>query len=193
MNFGPINFNTIDGVYLVPQPYVQARASMGMLFSLRTSYTSKEYQRDQEYFGRVQVGASINFELQCVMGRGLSPTAVAMPDLTPAARIYSTVAPLRVRPMPVDNSTGSAVGIFRRSFQPGPIDSPGRYCVLFAWRVQGHPVSELAMFEVIPGGHPNGAVMTTCNFRQPGGTSFIAHQESGRVTRGLRPFLDPGD
>ena len=101
--------------------------------------------------------------------------------------------PVRSFLVPDDQTSGGATGAFRGTFVPGSGDSPARYVALFAYTIDGQPKVQVSPFEILPGGHTSGHVLSEFVTSQPSGQSFLAHQGSGRVSLGLRPYLDNGD
>lgn len=194
MNFDIANFDVADGACApVATHGVIAKASFALVFGIAARNWSLFIDRDMQYSGRCQVGDDLAFGFQAV-GTSKTSSAGALPDRAPVVRIYrAATRVLHAFPVPADRSSGGAKSVFRGDFRPGPVDRPDRYWAIIQYLTAGLIRSAVAVFEVVPGGHRNGPVMTMSHFAQPSGTSFIAHHEAGIVTRGLRPYLDRGD
>lgn len=177
MNLGPHNLNVMNSEVVDPSsipPTIEAA-------------------QDFQFVGRHQVGGVVSLELKTVGASQFATTGAVEPDTVPKVRIYAPVATTRGFSIPVDATNLSATGIFRGGFTPGPTDSASHYFALFAYSVDGDPRASISSFEVLAGGHRNGPVMSSYYFSQPAGSIFVAHEESGVVVQGLRPYLDPGD
>lgn len=177
MNFGPLNFNVIDGLDTSP---------MAAPLTIEAAIAS-------QYMGRCQVGNGISMEFKTVGSSDFATTGAVEPDTVPKVRVYRSGVSTRSQSLPIDTTNLSAVGIFRGSFTPGHQDSAGHYYVLTAYSVGGDPKAALSFFEVLAGGHRNGSVISSFYMPQPSGNIFIAHEESGAIAQGLRPYLDTGD
>lgn len=143
--------------------------------------------RDSRWIGRYQVGQRIGLAVVCIGPRG--PT---QPDSVPVVRILSPGRTGRGFPVPVEATDRDTPGLFRGTFVPGPNDGPGSYVALFTYLVGGLPVAALTTFEVVPGGHPSGAICSQIAVSQPDAIALIAHTGSGQILVGRGPYLDDG-
>lgn len=177
MNLGPLNldvFNSEITQPTSPPPTIEA-------------------PRDAQFIGRYQIGDSVSLEFKTVGASAFATIGAVKPDTVPAVRIYSPSASTKGFSIPVDTTNLSAKGIFKGSFTPGALDVAAHCFALFAYSVSGKPKAALSPFEILAGGHRNGPIISSYYFSQPSGNIFIAHEESGVVTQGLRPYLDTGD
>ena len=143
--------------------------------------------RDQEALGRYQVGERIGLAVICVGPRG-----PVRPDATPLVRILSPGRTARGRQVPVDPTDRDTPSLFRADFTPGPDDGPGIYVAVFTYSVGGFAASSCTAFEVVPGGHPSGTVISQLAIPNPDSIALIAHTEAGRLLSGRGPYIDDG-
>lgn len=137
--------------------------------------------------GRVQIGEQVSLFTQCVPGG-----KPIQPDSPGTVRIYGGSRGVRSSLLPVETTDNETVGLFRGTFQADNSDSPGRYIALFAFQTTSVPRAEVVNFELLPGGHQLGAVMSTFSADRPDNVVALAHTESGKVTTGRGPYLDEG-
>ena len=142
---------------------------------------------DHRYIGRYQVGEPVTLHCQCV-----SAVTEVVPDAPPVARIYREWALQAAVLLPKDNTTPKAVGRFRGTFILGPDARPGLYTVVTSYLVSGNPRALYDTFEVVPGGHPSGRVLSLCVAGEPAENATIAHLSLGRLEVGTNPILDKG-
>jgi hypothetical protein len=108
-------------------------------------------------------------------------------------RIYGGVR-VRTGMLPLETTDAETVGLFRGYFKADQTDREGRYSCLVAYQVPGlaRAVAECLTFELVPGGHQLGTIMSTFPVIRPVGTTVMAHTESGKMTQGHLPYLDEG-
>jgi hypothetical protein len=165
-------------------------AALGIRLSLRATakppwLATRELAR---YVGRCQVGEGVSLFSNCIPGG---------PPIWPIAagtfRIYGGVH-VRAGMLPLETTDEETVGLFRGYFKADQTDRPGRYSCLISYRVAGlaRAVAECLTFELVPGGHQLGAILSTFPMLRPTGTTVLAHTESGKITQGHLPYLDEG-
>lgn len=195
MNFFPHNLNPLDAG-VTPQLAKTGRASLSFTLGLSAKPFGLNTDRLASWGGRGRIGDDISLSLQVLVSGPFSPHGIVDPDSPPIVRVYS-MAPsppaTKAFLVPDDQTSGGATGAFRGTFVPGSGDSAARYVAYFAYTVNGNPKAQVSPFEVLPGGHPSAQVLSEFATNQPSGQSFLAHQGSGRVSLGLRPYLDSGD
>jgi hypothetical protein len=194
VNFDVANLDVWDGVLSpVTTPSVAGLVALSFTLKFAVRITAAVVDRDIQYAGRCQVGEDLWLTIQTV-GQTSRSSGTVLPDAAPRVRIYvAPDSPVRTLVLPIDHSSGGSRGVFRGSFRPAGTAGPGRYWALTLYRATGLTREAIAAFEVVPGGHRNGVVMTTTHVTQPAGVALLAHHEAGVVTRGLRPYLDHGD
>ena len=146
-----------------------------------------------QFNGRYQVGESVLFEFKTVGAGDYATTGAVKPDAVPAVRIYRSGLTARGFSLPIDRTSLNSVGLFAGSFALGHLDSAGHYYALISYSVSGSPKASLCFFETLVGGHRHGPILSTFCVPQPSGSVFVAHEESGVISQGLRPYLDTGD
>ena len=177
MNFVPFNFNVFQGGEYQPcRPSQSARTGDCWQFN-----------------GRYQVGESVLFEFKTVGAGDYATTGAVKPDAVPVVRIYRSGLTARGFSLPIDRTSLNSVGLFAGSFALGHLDSAGHYYALVSYSVSGSPKASLCFFETLVGGHRHGPILSTFCVLQPSGSVFVAHEESGVISQGLRPYLDTGD
>jgi hypothetical protein len=65
----------------------------------------------------------------------------------------------------------------------------GRYRVEYRYTSGGQPWASLAYLEVIPGGDPNGAVISMFAYDRPESNYVLAQLGSGKLVQGRSPRL----
>ena len=144
-------------------------------------------ERDVQTLGRYQVGERVGLSILCV-----GPIGPTRPDTVPIVRILSPGLTSRGFQVPVEPTDRETPSLFRGTFTPGPADRPGIYVAVFTYCVGGLPASSLTVFEVVPGGHSSGAILSQLAIPKPDSIAVIAHAEAGRLLSGLSPYLDDG-
>lgn len=177
MNLGPFNLDVFNSEVIEPT----------------VAPPTIEALRDFQFIGRYQIGDNVPLEFKTVGASEFATTGAVKPDAVPAVRIYSPSASTKGFSIPVDTTNLSAKGIFKGGFTPGSLDAVAHCFALFSYGVSGDPKAAVSSFEILAGGHRNGSIISSYYFSQPSGNIFIAHEESGVVTQGLRPYLDSGD
>lgn len=165
-------------------------ASLGITFGMRATVKAAWFADRQlaRYVGRCQIGELVSLFSNCIPG---GPPA--WPESAGTYRIYGG-GRVRHGMLPTETTDEETVGLFRGYFKADHADSPGRYTCLVTYQVSGQPkgVAECLTFELIPGGHQLGAVMSMFPVLRPAGTTVLVHTESGKITQGHVPYLDEG-
>lgn len=108
------------------------------------------------------------------------------PDDCPLMEVRSSSGLVLARRIPrIDHA--AAAGLFQVKQFLGADFAAGRYSVLYGWTVGGTAFGALDEFEVIPGGHADGSVISMYFYDRPHG-DFVVHQlDGGKIRRGRNP------
>jgi hypothetical protein len=188
MNSYPINVAGYDKT--IAHVIHLGLAALGIRLTLRATakppwLAIRELAR---YGGRCQIGEAVSLFSNCIPGG---------PPVWPvAAGVFRIYGGGRVRHglLPTETTDEETVGLFRGHFKADNADMPGRYTCLIAYQVSGllRAVSECLAFELVPGGHQLGVIMSMFPVLRPAGISVLTHTESGKITQGHVPYLDEG-
>ena len=142
---------------------------------------------DPIYFGRFQQGTEIAIVLQCTNIAGTPDD----PDDLPSVQIYRDAAtPVLVtsKQMPAE-ARRVEDGIFRLSlFLDTLYSTEGRYLVLMKWLDSvGVAHVRTGSFHLLPGGSPDGAVISMYSLIRQDATYLLMQHDSGRITRKRNP------
>lgn len=137
------------------------------------------------YLGVYQLGDLLPLSVLTADADG----ATALPDAAPEATLFNpdgTVA-LTLSLPPVDPS--AAPGLFGHSFHmDGRLaEGPGR--VRYSWAVSGVPRSREGFYEVVAGGHADGAVIAGFAYHRPHGEFIVMETDSSKLKRGRNPAV----
>lgn len=132
--------------------------------------------------GRYQLGEELPLLIQCVDDVG-SPVA---PNAAPVAHIWSETALVKSLSIPaMDQQT--VTGLFGMRLFLGGAFAAGIHQVLYKYTAGSFTNVITQMFQILPGGDPDGAVVSMYGFRLPFAT-FLVHQlDSGKVQKGKNP------
>lgn len=139
------------------------------------------------YLGRIQIGHHLNFFLQTVDGSG-NP---AMPDTNPFLKIFSPAnAIVLAAKVPVVDRRID-LGLFRACIFLGfPLEfTEGQHSWTFSYVVGGTAKTETGTFEIIPGGHEDGCILSMYYLHKPEKDSLVMQVESGKVIRKSNPRI----
>lgn len=139
------------------------------------------------FLGRVQQGQELSLFLQCVDAGGTP----ADPAAGPRASIYRDAAP----PVFVEtvelaaDLRGVQAGVFRRAlFLGGLYGTAGRHLVVLKYTdPNGAAHHDCATFVLLPGGSPDGAVISMRYVERPDASYLIWQTDAGRLVRGRNP------
>lgn len=188
MNSVKFNVCPMDAQTTTPVVH-PANCGLTLFFNIIARSTPKwQIQRESaRNAGRVQIGEQVSLFTQCVPGG-----KPIQPDTPGRVRIYGGSRGVRSAMLPVETTDNETIGLFRGYFMADNTDSPGRYFALFAFQTDSVPRAEVVGFELLPGGHQLGAVMSTFTAERPDNVVALTHTESGKITTGRGPYLDEG-
>lgn len=137
------------------------------------------------YIGRTTIGTYIPLSVWCRNG---SQTPV-VPDRAPLVSIYSATAKIAEFRLPIRDRY-VVTGYFQgRLFLGGGLYSTGPYQARFAYAISGTAYTYSQEWEIVAGGHDDGAGLSMHYFKIPT-TSFVIYQgEGGRVLRRRNPTV----
>jgi hypothetical protein len=134
------------------------------------------------YRGRFQLGFEVPLGVLCVNG---SDTPVA-PTAAPLMEVYSASAlVLSKRIPPLDRA--AVTGLFQYGLFLGPLFSTGAHTVVYHWASGGTSYASADTFEIIPGGHQDGAVISLYFYERPGARFLVQQLDAGKLVRGRNP------
>ncbi len=139
------------------------------------------------YIGRYQCGVEVPFVLQCTDVNNSPNDPLAIPSLS----IYLDGAPPVLKgtyAIPAD-LRGTATGVFRFPlFLDTLYRTTGRYLAIFKWTdSNGVAHHKPGSFYILPGGHPDGAILSMVYIQRPDATYLMHQNDSGRLVRGRNP------
>lgn len=188
MNNFPINVAGYDKSLL--RPVHIGLAAFSLVFHLSAAIRPPWFADRvlSRYGGRYQIGEAVGLFSGCIPGG-----PAVWPQQAGRFRIYGG-GRKRSGLLPTETTDDERIGLFRGYFRADNADQVGRYTCLITYQVAGiaTAVAECLVFELVPGGHQLGAIMTTFPMLRPAGTSVLAHTESGKITQGHLPYLDEG-
>jgi hypothetical protein len=135
--------------------------------------------------GTYMLGDRVCLGIQCEVSRN-RPT---LPDAAPAAIVYAPdgSALLTYQLPPVD-PTG-APGFFTRSIHLDRRYNVGHYQVHIAYTVSGAARCHSQRFEVVAGGHGDGAAIAGYHYHRPHAEYQVLQLDSGKLYRGRNPYV----
>lgn len=136
-------------------------------------------------FQRVQLGDEVSISFQTYDSSG-NPVA---PDSPPTLRVYAENGTNVYNKSFPPKDNGFVTGLFGHFVRLGAEYSEQVY----SWRA-GYEVSSVAgvasgFFEVMPGGHADGAVIAMHWFESPAGSAIVYQTDSGKVKHGRNPRI----
>lgn len=136
------------------------------------------------YAGSQSLGGRIHLGVACVSGQ-----APVTPDAAPVAVVQDSsgdVVAAYALP-PADPS--SARGVFATAVHLDRRYAAGSYTAHVSYTVGGAARSEAVGFEVLPGGHPDGAVIAGYHYHRPHAEFQVLQLDSGKLFKGRNPYL----
>lgn len=144
------------------------------------------------YLSRTQLGKHLG--LRCVTLN--SSRAAAAPTDCPTITIFdsSFTTVLAAKKIPAVDP-GRYTGVFHYWLFVGnnphvPLEQPfaaGRYFVRYDWTISGTTYSKVDTFDVIAGGHQNGAVIAMEAFDRPHSRFMVMQLDNGHLVAGRNP------
>ena len=135
--------------------------------------------------GRRQVGEEIPLTVLTVNAAGTPSFPAAAPHLD----IYSSTAKVvEGQLLPVMDRTG-VTGLFGHRMRLGGEFSPGRYSVVYRWKVGDYYGQSTDTFEVVAGGHGDGTVIAAHWYERPHADFLVLQLDSGKLVRGKNPTV----
>lgn len=137
------------------------------------------------YLGAYQLGDRLPGAILC-RGSTLLPVA---PDLAPTANIYSVSAgPVAQYSLPPADRPG-ATGLFARAIHLDARFSVGRYAVHYSWLVSGAARASCDVFDILTGGHADGAVIALYPYHCPHAEFLVQQLDSRKLVKGRNPTV----
>lgn len=136
------------------------------------------------YRGRYPLGVEIPLGVLCVNASG---TPIA-PTEAPLLEVYSDAAasPVVVKRIP-PLERAAVTGLFQYPLFLGGAFSAGHHTAVYRWRNGGTQFHSSDTFQVIAGGHEDGAVISLFWYEQPGSRFLVQQLDSGKLVRGRNP------
>ncbi len=140
---------------------------------------------NNHYLGRRQLGQEIEFRVSCTNTAG----AQVAPDTAPEIRIYnSSGTRILTRTIPTQDHP-AATGVF---MLPQLLDGnffAGRYYARTTWTAGAFSGVQLDVFEVVPGGDPDGQIISMTWTTLPHFRHLIYETDTGQYFKGGNPSL----
>lgn len=155
--------------------------------SVTFEYFTSHGEDEMAYFGRLQQGMELIIVLQCTDDYGTPED----PSALPWVQIYRDAATpelLTSKQMPAE-ARRVEDGIFRLSlFLDTLYSTEGRYLVLMKW-LDSNGVAHVrtGSFHLLPGGNPDGAVISMYSLIRQDATYLLMQCDSGRLIRKRNP------
>jgi len=136
------------------------------------------------YLGRYRQGDTVRLQVRCT---DASQTPV-LPADPPQATVYSPGnTKLLAASLPI-RDRHSLTGLFSYPlYLGGDYATAGHYQVRYVWKTGSHHGIEVDQFEVIAGGHADGAVTSLYSYRRPQADFLVHGLESGKIIAGRNP------
>lgn len=137
------------------------------------------------YLGRIQLGAELPISCLTVDANSL-PTA---PDAPPALKIWSGTTLILSAQMPVNDRFGTSTvcTFFLYPLFLGGQYATGTYDVNLSWKIGSFVGVEDAKFDVVAGGHADGAIVAMTLYRRPEADFVVWQTTGGKLQRGRGP------
>jgi hypothetical protein len=137
--------------------------------------------------GRYYLGQRVPLTLRATDENG----APVLPSLPPTARVYAGLSLVLALRLPVVDRY-QATGVFHYALFLDSRFAVGRHRVLYQWITPGRTFAEADHFEILPGGHADGAGRALVYYARPGGGDVVLIQtDGGRLVRKRGPRLAP--
>lgn len=126
------------------------------------------------YYGRFTLGQFVPLSASCVDGDS-DPGA---PTYAPTVKVYESDGTriLSSKMPPVDRYVVD--GLFNYRLRLGDDYATGHYMVSVSWVIGGSTFIEAGNFEIVAGGHEDGAVTAVVEYRTPAGTHLVQRLDS---------------
>lgn len=136
-----------------------------------------------DYLGRYQIGQELPLCLQCTLAR-----APDVPSTHPTYEARSDAGAVAASGRVAADPLPGVAGVFRGpKFLDDSFDV-GRYTIAYRWKDSGGADRvELQVVDIVPGGHPDGAIVSLHPVERPDRTSLVYQTDAGVLARGLNP------
>jgi hypothetical protein len=135
------------------------------------------------YRGRYRLGEEPLFTVLCVNNSGVP----VEPDTAPTLRLYaSDGTAVTTKTLPAIDRY-ARTGLFGLRLYLGADFALGQYLVLYQYSVSATAKGAWDRFEVVGGGHKDGAVLAMAYFHRPNADFIVQQLTSGKIQRGRNP------
>lgn len=135
------------------------------------------------YLGRTQLGQTLPLWLQCCNASGV-PT---VPDDPPSVRVYAGASLVTAGEMPVHDRY-QQTGLFFLPLFLGSGFTTGSCQAVFLYRVSSFYGLEAVNFDIVAGGHQDGAVTGLYYYQRPQADFLVqVLGETGQIVKGRNP------
>ncbi len=136
------------------------------------------------FLGRTQQGQTVDLYLQCRDANGVA----TVPDNPPQAKTFSGTALIDGPLLPVIDRYNQP-GLFHLPLFLGSSYGEGQYQVVYYYRAGSYHGLRADAFEVMPGGHRDGAITGMYWYRRPQADYVLQSTENGNISVGRNPTL----
>lgn len=137
------------------------------------------------YRGRTQLGKELIVGVRTHDG-----SEPAAPTAAPTIEVYSgtarVITPRSIPPLDRYGLTVPASLWQYRLLLDGRFDVGG-YSVVYRWAVGSYNGVEIDTFEIMPGGHEDGAAIASYFYRRPNASYIVQQTDAGRIIKGKNP------
>lgn len=137
-----------------------------------------------DYRGRYILGDTVPLTCLCVTSAGV-PTE---PDKAPSVAVWSGSALVLTARMPVCERFAQT-GYFLYPLRLDALFGAGAYRYAATYTISGTAGGVAGSFEVVAGGHPDGAGLSMYYYARPTSSYIVLHVAAGRLIRRRNPRL----
>lgn len=134
--------------------------------------------------GNVQLGQEVVLGLQCVNASGVP----VRPDSAPVIDVYAPGHVVAGKKIPIMDKA-DATGYFQYGLFLDLKFSEGPAIVTYRYTAGAFEGFEEDTFDIVPGGHPDGSVISLSWFHRPHANFLVAQLTSGKLVKGRNPSL----
>lgn len=137
------------------------------------------------YLGEFMLGDRVPLGLMCQEPTGLP----VLPDAAPYASVMNTDGEIAVSLRVPPQDVATAPGVFGIALHLDSRFSIGRYSAHYSWTDGGESRVGVDVFDVIPGGHPDGAIIALYPYHRPQAEFLIQQTDGRKLLKGRNPTV----
>lgn len=134
--------------------------------------------------GNVQLGQEVILGLQCLDASGVP----VLPDESPVIDVYAPGHVVAGKKIPINDKAG-VTGFFQYGLFLDLKFTVGPCLVTYRYHAGAYEGFAEDTFTILPGGHPDGTIISLAWYHRPHANFLVAQLTSGKLVKGRNPTI----